>query len=58
MIPEELLARVDERALSKFMSRSDYIRHTLHNAIIEADAKEPSKAFESIDPKWLNVDDS
>jgi metal-responsive CopG/Arc/MetJ family transcriptional regulator len=55
-LPEELLARVDEAAAERYMSRSDYIRYVLNNEVLKTDKN--SHSTEPVDTKWLALDDS
>lgn len=38
-LPEELLAEIDEAAKQNYMSRTAYIRQTLHKAILKRDSR-------------------
>jgi metal-responsive CopG/Arc/MetJ family transcriptional regulator len=57
MIPEELLAEIDAAALEQYMSRSEFMRRTLHeavggkfpNAIRQESAVEPTRFLDTSD---------
>jgi metal-responsive CopG/Arc/MetJ family transcriptional regulator len=55
-LPEELLARVDEAAAEKYMSRSEYIRYVLNAEVLKPTNTPPNP--DPPDLKWLGLDDS
>lgn len=57
MMPEELLARVDEAAADELMSRSEFIRQALLRTVLAHKTKDNFKNEDKI-PKWLNISDS
>lgn len=58
MIPEELLAAVDENAKSSYMSRSQYIRSVLNKATTERQANTLKELKGNMPQEFLDVDDS
>lgn len=57
ILPEELLARIDEAAKAELQSRSEFIRQALLKIVLE---HKTNNIFteEDKNPKWLDVDDS
>jgi len=58
MIPEELLAAVDENAKSSYMSRSQYIRSVLNKATTERQANTLKELRGDMPREFLDTDDS
>ncbi len=56
-LPEELLAEIDEAAKQNYMSRSAYIRSTLHKTILKRDPQQRYKPIGN-EPWRYDLDDS
>lgn len=59
-LPERLLVEVDEAAKEQYMSRSEYIRKVLRDAVAPRNEEAVKRAREDdpFDPRFIDLDDS